>query len=294
MTPVSDLVSVIIPAYNAERFIGETIRSVINQTYSVWELIIIIDGATDQTESIVQAFSKAHKNITYFKKPNSGVSQTRNVGLEKAQGEYLAFLDADDVWLPDNLEKKINALKEDPNLMWVFSDMYECDEKMGNCKLASTGRDENIIEDILLWEGEVVPGPCSNIIVRKSYLGGKIKFDRDFSSAADQDFTLQLAFKGGKGKRLPEPLWKYRVLGNSMSRNISVMEKEHLGVFKKAQKEGMFKDTHFRRKCFSNLYLILAGSWWKNGNNKFRGTYFLLKSIWTYPPNIHKLLNKSV
>ena len=138
----------------------------------------------------------------------------------------------------------------------------------------------------------MVPGPCSNVLVRRSYLGEDIKFDENFSTAADQDYTIQLAAKGGKAKRIPEPLWNYRVLSHSMSRNIAVMEKDHIGVFLKAEDNNLYKSNSFKRKCFSNLYLILAGSWWINGNNKIKGIRYIVKSILAYPQNVNKLLKK--
>src|ERR1700741_2348642 len=87
------LVSIIIPSYNAGRFITETINSVINQTYKDWELIIINDGSTDNTLSLIETFSKQDHRISVFTKNNSGVSDTRNTGIDKAKGEFIAFLD---------------------------------------------------------------------------------------------------------------------------------------------------------------------------------------------------------
>lgn len=290
----SQLVSIIIPAYNAEKYIEETIQSVIDQTYTNWELIIVVDGATDRTGEIVKKIAKTDDRIQYILKDNSGVSDTRNKGLEKASGEFIGFLDADDTWNNNNLEEKINLLNSEPEVMWVFSDMYLCDAEMANPTLAPLGSDQNVLNSILLWEGEVVPGPCSNVLVRRSYLGEEIRFDEKFSTAADQDFTIQLAAKGGKGKRIPEPLWNYRVLSQSMSRNISVMEKDHIGVFLKAGANKLYESNRFRRKCFSNLYMILAGSWWTNGNNKFKAILFMVRSILLYPKNVNKLIKKLV
>lgn len=96
------------------------------------------------------------------------------------------------------------------------------------------------------------------------------------------------------GKRVPKPLWNYRQIGSSMSRNIAVMERDHIAVYKKAAQKGYFYSFWFKQQCFSNLYLILAGSWWKNGNNKLRGIYFILLSILNYPPQLFNLIKKVV
>ena len=99
------LVSVIIPVYNAENFIEQTIQSVLNQTIQDFEIIVLNDGSKDNSGAVIQALQKKDNRIIYISKSNSGVSDTRNMGVENAKGKYLAFLDADDIWKQDNLEK---------------------------------------------------------------------------------------------------------------------------------------------------------------------------------------------
>ena len=130
------LISIIIPAYNADKYIGETIQSVMDQSVQEWELLVVVDGATDQTAQVAQSYADKDRRIQVYTKPNSGVSGTRNFGLEKAKGDFIAFLDADDTWLPENLERKLTVLHNNPEIMWVFSDMNLCDHKMENPKLA--------------------------------------------------------------------------------------------------------------------------------------------------------------
>lgn len=283
------LISIIIPAYNTENYIAETIQSVINQTYTNWELIIVNDGATDKTEQIIAPFVEKDERISLFNKTNSGVSDSRNIGINLAKGDYIAFLDADDTWELHNLSEKVKIL-EDNSIDWVFSDATLIDEnshKIGN----KIGDDDSILMHYLLWNRTVVPGPCSNVIVKRKCLENGLRFDSQFSTAADQDFCFNLSAKF-KGKRIAKELWNYRILSNSMSRNIAVMEKDHIGVYKKAAKNGLFHSFGFQQKCFSNLYLILAGSWWKDGNNKLRGSYFIVKALLIYPPNVVKVIKR--
>ncbi|HVA97918.1 MAG TPA: glycosyltransferase [Bacteroidia bacterium] len=283
------LVSVIIPAYNAEKFIAETIQSVLIQTYTRWEIIVVNDGSTDNSASIVTSFIEKDNRITLINKPNSGVSDTRNVGIEKSKGEFIAFLDADDIWESNNLEEKVSVLST-TTIDWVFSDAYLIDENtdiIGEKK----GDDSEMLIHYLLWDRTVIPGPCSNVIVKRKCLNSGLRFDAKFSTAADQDFCFYLSSKF-LGKRIEKYLWKYRILKQSMSRNIAVMEKDHIGVYKKAAKNKLFSSVKFQQKCFSNLYLILAGSWWKDGKNKTRGAYFIFRSVLAYPPNVLKLLKK--
>jgi glycosyltransferase involved in cell wall biosynthesis len=290
---MSNLISIIIPCYNAEKYIADTIQSVINQTYSNWELIIVNDGSTDNSKLIIEGFLNDYPNIKLINKQNTGVSDSRNIGMSEAQGEFIALLDADDIWEIGNLSTKIDAIERLPDVDWVFSDAFDADENMQIIKVANQGTDNEILNSILLWEGEVVPYPCSNIVFRKKCFDQGIKFDPLFSTAADQDFTLQLA-KNHNAYYIKQPLWRYRIHNNNMSKNVSLMEKDHIGVYQKAKQNGLFKSKPFERKCFSNLYLIIAGSWWKNGNNKYRALYFVLLSFITYPPIVFKILKKII
>lgn len=266
---------------------NETLQSVLNQTYQDFEIMVVNDGSIDNTEGVVRELMKKDTRIQLINKQNTGVSDTRNVGIKKANGDFVAFLDADDVWLRDNLIKKIKILEKYPDIGWVYSNMNEIDENSKFIKNAPKGKGDNILNEILMWRGEVIPGPCSNIIVRKEVLDKGIRFDTKFSTAADQDFTLQLA-KAAKSYFIDDYLWNYRILQKSMSRNVTVMEKDHIGVYNKASENNLFERFWFKQKCFSNLYLILAGSWWVNGNNKLRGLFFVLKAFTTYPPLVIK------
>lgn len=278
---MNPIVSIITPAYNAEKFIAETIQSVIHQTFPDWEMIIVVDGATDRTLSIAETFTSDPRIKVHYKK-NSGVADTRNHGIALSQGTYITFLDSDDCWFPNNLQDKIEALKNHPEADWVFSQMELMDENAGFIALSEKGRSDNILNNILMWEGEVIPAPCSNILLHRKCFEMGLKFDASLSTAADQDFTIQLANQS-KGIMLDSVHLRYRVVSNSMSRNIPLMERDHIAVYKKAAKLKLFKSFCFKKRCFAQLYLILAGSWWHNGGSRKRGILFLFKSLFTHP-----------
>lgn len=281
-------VSVIIPAYNAGKYLAETIQSVLEQSFTDFEIIICDDGSTDNTASIAKSFSDPRIKYQYQK--NSGVSIARNNGAEFASGKYIAFLDADDLFHRENLAKKVAVLEQPPRPALAFADCEVIDATGKHTGEKLTGKDENVLEDLLLWNGTVIPGPSSILMTREAFekSGG---FDPEFSTAADQDFFFRIASKN-KCVRVAEVLTSYRKHSNNMHMNIALMERDHIGVYKKAAKANLFKTQSFQNKCFGNLYLILAGSWWVNGKNKSRGIKFMRKAIANNPRLIFKLFGK--
>ena len=123
------LVSIITPTFNSEKYIVETIQSVLNQTHTNWELLIIDDASTDNTLEIIEELKAKENRIKVFKfQTNVGAGTTRNKGIEEAQGDYIAFLDADDLWEPNKLEKQLKFMKEN-NVAVSYSSYSLIDEK---------------------------------------------------------------------------------------------------------------------------------------------------------------------
>lgn len=125
-----DLVSIVMPSYNTANYIGESINCVINQTYKNWELIIVDDCSTDNTDEIIKKFLN-DKRIKYFKNnKNSGAAISRNKALREAKGKWIAFLDSDDLWVPEKLEKQVNFMeKNNHSFSYTF---YEEIDEIGN------------------------------------------------------------------------------------------------------------------------------------------------------------------
>ena len=126
---MSELISIITPTYNCANFIGETIDSVLAQTYSNWEMIIVDDCSTDNTEEIVNNYSNSDKRIKYYKLDNnSGAAVSRTKAMELANGQYMAFLDSDDLWYPNKLEYQINYMKKN-NYAFTCTKYEQINEK---------------------------------------------------------------------------------------------------------------------------------------------------------------------
>jgi len=124
------LVSIITPSYNSAKFIAETIQSVQNQTYQNWEMIIVDDGSSDETESVVLSIIQNDNRIQFHKlSQNSGPAVARNTGIEKASGDYMTFIDADDIWFPTFIENNIKTIQK-TGIPFVFSSYKRANEQL--------------------------------------------------------------------------------------------------------------------------------------------------------------------
>lgn len=270
------LVSVIIPAYRSETFIEETIRSVLGQSIDDLEIIVVDDGSPDRQVEIIKELGKEDDRIRLLCQSNQGVSRARNYGIENATGAFLAFLDADDVWLSSNLQCKLDKLSSG-NFGLVHSDAVLIDENSNSLGRAMTGLEGDLLDNLLAWGQTCIPGP-SSILVKAEVIAKVGRFDPDLSTSADQDFFFRVArhFKIG---RVAEITWQYRIHSNNMSNNVQAMEQDVLRVFELAKERKYFNNKSFERACFANMYLILAASWAGDGKNCFRGIKFGLRAL---------------
>jgi glycosyltransferase involved in cell wall biosynthesis len=283
-------VSVIIPAYNAEQYIEETVISVLNQSYQKFEIIIINDGSTDSTGKIIDELSKKDNRIIVQHRENSGVSASRNVGIDMSKGEYLAFLDADDYWLEDNLLIKVKALENNES-DFVYSDRFDADENLNIISTATFKEKTISLDKILLGKENIIP---SNLIISKKCIENhKIRFSLELSNLADQHFCALLA-KNFKGTYISAPLLKYRILSSSMSRSLPLLEKDSLKAFELYSNEKLFKSYVFKLRCYSNMYFMLAGSWWVHGKNFRKLIQYISLSILYNPFKLFKLFRKLI
>ena len=118
------LVSVIIPAFNAAQTVAQTLESLRAQTHENFEAIVVDDGSTDGTAAIVRKFCDADPRFIFTTKPHSGLPGTRNAGIEIARGEFIAFLDADDAWLPEKLARQMDLFRADPRVNLAFTNFF--------------------------------------------------------------------------------------------------------------------------------------------------------------------------
>lgn len=173
------------PAYNAAVFIAESIASVQQQTYPHWELIIINDGSTDATAEIVKSFAATDARILYIEQPNGMQGKARNTGIQKAKGSLVAFIDADDRWMPEKLERQL-ACMHTTNADVVFSDIILTDEA-GVIKKETWGVQDHIYkgEEGLLAFIEENKAPLLTVLAKKE----SILLVHGFSEAADRQYV---------------------------------------------------------------------------------------------------------
>lgn len=206
------MVSVIIAVFNGEKYIKEAIESVLNQTYKDIELIVVDDGSTDNTKGIITSYLK----VKYVYQENKGEGAARNLGTGLAEGEYVAFLDADDLCKVDKIEKQVRILQSNPEIDVVYCDLEVVDE---NLKYINTLKSEGIYskrEDLLsmMLYRQVVQGPICMMIRKKC--SDEVKWEENYTYIVDYIYTINLA-KKFNFKYLEDPLYVYRRHNDNLS-----------------------------------------------------------------------------
>ena len=204
------LVSIIMPSWNTENYIAESIQSVIDQTYKNWELIIVDDCSTDNTDEVVRAFND--QRIKYLKnEKNSGAALTRNRALKEARGEWIAFLDSDDLWVPEKLEHQINFMKK-KGCNLSFTEYEKIDEESKPLNIYVSGPDK--VNKRKMYNYDYI-GQLTMMYSAKEF--GLIQI-KDIKKNNDYAIRLQLYKKPNTcAYLLKEDLAKYRVRKVSIS-----------------------------------------------------------------------------
>ncbi len=224
------LVSIVTPLYNAEKYIEETILSVLNQIYINWEMLIIDDCSSDKGPDIVKKYIKQDKRIKYIKlEENSGAAISRNKAIELAEGEYIAFLDSDDLWKKEKLEKQINFMKEN-NYAISFTEYEEIDEN---------GRKLNILiktpKKPVTYRSYLLTNPIGCLTGMYSVKKlGKVYMPL-LKNREDTGFWLNI-LKKDKAYSLNENLADYRIRKGSLSFNKFSLIKFHWNLYREIEK----------------------------------------------------------
>ena len=224
-------VSVLIPCYNAGAYLGQAIQSVLDQTYRDFEIIVVDDGSTDDSAAVAQSFDR----VRYFYNEHSGISVSRNLAIAKARGEIIVFLDADDLWHPEKLQKQVDYLDADPACMLVFTKV------------------ENFFEDEAAQKGErqqeLYHADISMCIIscaiRRSVFEEHGVFREDYPHGEDTQFMYRLSLSGIDLKHsIDEVLYRRRV----HSTNISLTHENNAGKKLMAIMADALREVRRRKK----------------------------------------------
>jgi|SRR5690625_3061515 len=233
------LVSVITPAYNAERFIGETIESVLEQTYPNWEMIIVDDRSTDRTVEIVKTYQKQDKRIQLIQlKENSGSAVARNTAMDHANGRYLAFLDSDDLWMTNKLERQV-AFMQDNGIAFSFTKYVRMKED-GTVTNAITEAPKTVDYDRLMKHCVI---GCLTVMLDREKIGKERMIN--IRTRQDYVFWLTLTKKRFYAYGLPEVLAKYRLVEDSISSNKIKAAKQNWYVYHHIEQQPLIKSLWY-------------------------------------------------
>ncbi len=230
-------VSVIIPAYNVAPYIGETLDSVLAQTFADYEVIVINDGSPD-TEDLEREIARFIDRINYLKQENRGASAARNAGLRAARGEFVAFLDADDLWLPNYLDEQIRFLCErNCDLVCADAEVFSDGSHQEETYMAVLMADAPVTGDVtflgLLSAAQSLI--TSGVVVRREPVFEVGLFDEALRNSQDFDLWLRLARNGTRMAYQRRTLLRYRSRDNSLSGDEVNVHRRELRIYDKIE-----------------------------------------------------------
>ncbi len=274
------LISVIIPAFNSEKTIQETIDSVLNQTWRNLELIIVNDGSQDSTLDIIKSIKDPRLKV--FSHPNVGVSDSRNRGISQAVGEFISFLDADDLWTLDKLEAQLKALQENPQAGVAYSWTDYIDKNSQFLRPCSHCTVNGDVYAELLKRNFLANG--SNVLIRAQALSEVEGFNKFFTPADDWDMYLRLASRY-HFVAVPSPQILYRVASpTSLSSNVFKMEVVSLKIIEQHYSQAPEHLQGLKGESLALLYQYLIHKVFEESVGQQKGVK-ASKLLWSYIKN---------
>jgi glycosyltransferase involved in cell wall biosynthesis len=249
-------VSAVVPAYNAARTLPATIASIEAQSVEVLEILVVDDGSTDPTAEVAR--SVGGRDLRVIAQANAGHAAARNTGIAAARGRYVAFLDADDVWLPDKLARQLAEIQRDPTIRALQTGAARVDDELRLLWLQPCRRSQNQLWDTLYFRN--MPGLMSTLMVERDLLEEVGGFDASLVILQDWDIAIRLA-RRGQLHSLPDVLSAYRFFDTSQSANVDIHVEPGLRVLDK-----FFDDPELppairarRRAVYARFYAMLCG-----------------------------------
>lgn len=277
--------TVAIPAYNAERTIAATLDSVAAQTFSDWEIVVTDDGSRDETAALVERWKAQHPRfaLCLVRQENKGIGAARNGCIRAARGTYVAFLDADDEWLPQKLEVVAARLRAGHPLQVLCHDQW-CVSSDG-CKRARCGPYTS--HRALLFRGNCLFTSATTVRRDTLVATGGFSEDLDYNGVEDWELWIRLADSGARFEYLPEPLGVYRISETGISGNIDEQCRHGVNVFERHFATWEPKSWYFRyqrRRNRSSLFRW-AGNAYRRQGRLVESNQYLRRAIREDPLN---------
>jgi glycosyltransferase involved in cell wall biosynthesis len=257
--------SVIVPTYNRARMVTETIDSILAQTFPDFELIVVDNESTDNTEEVIKSYPD--ERIRYFKHQNNGViAVNRNYGIKKSQGEYIAFCDDDDLWLPEKLERQILEFEKDKQIGLVCTNGIDFDSRGEHgTRIKAKLKDKHFTLESLMRNNAIIG---SSALVKRQAIDdvGMMDESPEIFAAEDYELWLRIA-RRYRIKYIDLPLVKYRIHADAYGKKVSSRARERdEAVFKKLLDKGII-DSNLYQKRINRvnrqiLFLKLPGYQW--------------------------------
>lgn len=250
-------VSVVIPTHNHARYLGEAIDSALAQTHSPLEVIVVDDGSTDETEEVLARYGN---RIRTLRQRNQGVSAARNAGIAAASGDYLAFLDSDDLWHPRKLERQLALFAADSSLGLVHCGVVTFGSS-AETRQALEGMEGWVGQEILLLDRTII-GPGSTLVVPRLVAEEVGAFDTRLMVSEDWDFSYRVASRYKVGYA-DETLVFYRQHDGGLHLDIPLLESSMLLALEKAFASTDPAVQSLRAHSYGRLHRILAGCYFQ-------------------------------
>ena len=276
------MISIITPIYNGQSFLQETIETVLNQSYSNWELLLIDDGSTDNSKAICETYCKKDKRIKYHYKPNGGQASARNLGINKAKGEWIALLDADDLWHKTKLEKQIDSLAQYPEATLCFTNTLAFENTISNeiynfDKKAFGLLNEDFFLDVFV--SSYVSN--SSLVIKKDVLlqAGLYNEKEIVRGSEDWELLLRLLHKNNRIVGVKEKLLFYRIHNGGIHLQNARMFIGKTKVYAQ-YKDDKHIPKHIKLKQFRHTYRELANYLFEE--NRASEILNYLTELWQY------------
>jgi glycosyltransferase involved in cell wall biosynthesis len=256
-----DLVSVVIPCFNRADYLQQTLTSICGQSYADMEIVVVDDGSTDRTASLVAQFDDSR--IIYIKQENRGVSAARNTGLFNTKGEFIVFFDSDDVMTPDFIERRVDLLKANPDIGFSAAMICTFTDDVNNHSIPLLPCYEDLINEVVLFKEGRLSIPSNYLYRRRILRREGVYFNEKLSSTADRFFLFRISNVAKCGLVPKGGELYYRVSPQSMSNKLTVsLVYDQVGFFREVLKSPFFPAV-LRREVKWKRNQVVIGSFFQ-------------------------------